>query len=386
MNKKIFFAALLAFFGMFPALTFAQLSPDFSAFRYYRDISPNISVPTVLEIPFDESSFSYFQIPNFAVYNLSRTEIEPYYFSVKDISAQASIKALGSTGNPENINDSNYGTYLEFPSVSDENSATMTFTFDRQLESSSLYFALDNNVALPKTISITTQEEGKEYVVYREVPLHGGFVVFPKTKSNVWNISFNHTQPLRVSEMKINDLSQVGKLSGLRFLAQPGSTYRVYFDADRYTASAVKESGNLTSDAGVVRYKTVDNVLNPTYKPADVDNDSMPDLTDNCVSVPNFDQKDLDGNSLGDVCEDYDRDGAINSSDNCMNIPNSAQNDTDADGVGDTCDDKDNRATEQMPWLPWAGIVLAGVVILFLFVKVLKHKNENNLPPATPPI
>ncbi len=35
----------------------------------------------------------------------------------------------------------------------------------------------------------------------------------------------------------------------------------------------------------------------------DIDHDSIPDETDNCPTVANTDQKDSDGNGIGDACE-----------------------------------------------------------------------------------
>jgi hypothetical protein len=362
--------------AMTQAITPLQIQKDsiMSAFRYYKNVSPTISLPTVLEIPFDEESF---QVPVFAVYNISDSEFEPYFFSVKEISTGARIDAVDGVGSPTDLSDGNYSTYIEFPAKGDTNKATTVFYFDKPIEASSLYFTLDNNVALPQAISISTITDGKEYIVQREVRPQGTYVVFPKTKSAVWKVSFSYVQPLRIAEMKINDLSQVKKLTGLRFLAQKDKSYNVYFDADRYVTSSTKESGNLSGDAGVVRYAAGNEVLNPNYKPADSDLDSVPDLADNCTNIKNTDQKDSNGNFLGDACEDDDRDGRVNSNDNCPQIPNGAQTDTDKDNIGDVCDNFENRVTERMPWLPWVGIGVAGVVILGLFVIVLRHKRPN---------
>ncbi len=72
----------------------------------------------------------------------------------------------------------------------------------------------------------------------------------------------------------------------------------------------------------------------------DADGDGIPDEQDNCPDVPNPDQADLDGDGVGDACDDdIDGDGILNEDDNCPTTPNPDQADLDGDGVGDVCDD-----------------------------------------------
>jgi len=74
----------------------------------------------------------------------------------------------------------------------------------------------------------------------------------------------------------------------------------------------------------------------------DGDNDSVPESTDNCFAKPNPDQKDSDGDGLGDVCDpdssDPDNDGIVDTKDNCVIQFNPDQKDSDGDGLGDVCD------------------------------------------------
>ncbi len=90
---------------------------------------------------------------------------------------------------------------------------------------------------------------------------------------------------------------------------------------------------------------------------ADADNDTIPNATDNCPLVPNPDQVDTDGDRFGDACDpDDDNDTVADASDNCPLAANADQKDTDGDGLGDACDpDADNdtipNATDNCPLL-----------------------------------
>ena len=74
----------------------------------------------------------------------------------------------------------------------------------------------------------------------------------------------------------------------------------------------------------------------------DVDGDAVPTAADNCIVVANGDQSDLDGDGSGDACDD-DRDGdGVGVGDNCPTVPNADQLATDGDSVGDACDVDDD--------------------------------------------
>jgi Thrombospondin type 3 repeat len=71
----------------------------------------------------------------------------------------------------------------------------------------------------------------------------------------------------------------------------------------------------------------------------DTDGDGIDDSIDNCPLVSNPDQKDTDGDGIGDACDDdIDNDGVLNVNDNCPLVYNPDQADSDKDGIGDACD------------------------------------------------
>ena len=58
----------------------------------------------------------------------------------------------------------------------------------------------------------------------------------------------------------------------------------------------------------------------------DGDGDGHSNADDNCSTIPNVNQTDMDSDDIGDAC------------DNCPVTPNAGQADSDSDGVGDACD------------------------------------------------
>jgi Ca2+-binding RTX toxin-like protein len=79
-------------------------------------------------------------------------------------------------------------------------------------------------------------------------------------------------------------------------------------------------------------------------KVRDTDADGLPDLQDNCPTVANANQADLDDDTVGDVCDpDDDNDGINDAVDDCPTTANNDQVNSDQDGLGDACDPDDDN-------------------------------------------
>ena len=94
---------------------------------------------------------------------------------------------------------------------------------------------------------------------------------------------------------------------------------------------------------------TTEPVPTTTPVPAgeDGDDDGVADSNDNCVTTPNGDQIDSDGDGAGNACDDDDdNDGLTDLLDNCPLVPNTPdQADSDGDLIGDACDDSNTAVT-----------------------------------------
>ena len=87
----------------------------------------------------------------------------------------------------------------------------------------------------------------------------------------------------------------------------------------------------------------INSCSNEIFAPADIDidNDTILNAFDNCISIANVDQLDTDNDGLGNVCDDDDDgDGVLDEVDNCTLFANPDQEDEDNDGLGDACDDE----------------------------------------------
>jgi hypothetical protein len=340
-----------------------------SSYRTISDIpTVNIKVPTIVEIPID---LNLNQRKEAVIYDVTDKKFIASYLKSVEANNLINYSVLINGNTQSKLNDYSYTSCTDFdlPLNSTINRASLTFNYDKEISSDNLYLSLDNYVTLPVSLGIKAVVSGAEKIVLAPTKIDSSNISFPKTLSKTWIIDVSYIQPLRICEAAFGQVNMIrNSLYSIRFLAEKDHNYQIYFDADRSVNVSYPEAPNFNNDFGVLKLAPVSGVVNLLFKLSDIDGDGIPDVKDNCVSVPNSDQADIDQNGRGDVCDDYDRDGIINIKDNCPNVPNYNQADTDADGIGDTCDTNEGRITEKYTWLPWVGMGLASIVVIVLFV------------------
>lgn len=367
-NKKILISSLLLIAGT----VFAQGSN--TTFKSYMEVdSFFIKVPTVVEALVGYNTERY----DVAVFDKTNNSFQPLYFREENKVREEEIDISSSINSAQayKMIDKDTSTYAEFLLPEYGRGEIKIFVNSQKAFNASQFtILLDNNVALPNTVEVKAVVDTTKRIVLATQKLDQRTVFFPQTFSKQWEITFAYSQPLRITELKIEQRQKEISNKYIRFLAQPNHQYRVYISPDRVTNISVGESGNLRSADNVRKIGLSGVMQNPEYVMADTDKDGIADIYDNCVSASNKNQEDVDGNGRGDACDDFDQDGIININDNCVNDPNRSQSDEDSDGIGDVCDSEESRVTEKLPWLPWAGIGFALFSVIFMFAWVARKK------------
>ncbi len=362
-----------------PTPTFTQ-EQVFSLFKTVAFIGNlNLTVPTIIE-----TSITNINEQSIAIREVETNTRQPLAFISKTSSTPYTITVKSSGFNTMALHDGNESTFLEFPLLNSNaisnSEVSLLFHYVSPIDTSQLQFTLDKNVYLPDSVEVFVYRNGQRITVLSKQKISSTTLQFPQYSATELEVVFHYSQPLRISEIAFIETQPSYTSRYLRFLARPGYSYQIYKDADGMVPyQYLPEAGNLYEEN--INIKTLGNIIfstNPSYIPADQDRDGIFDSQDNCITIANKDQSDINNNSRGDACEDFDLDGVINATDNCPDKPNSLQQDKDSDGKGDHCDDEESRLVEQWKFLPWIGIAVGFGVVILLFKLTLHHEDKED--------
>lgn len=354
-----------------------------SAFQSYAEVTPSVTIPTVVEVPVSDPVF---RRGGFVVYESTTKQFQPslYHekFVAEPVAVSYSADVVPDMGYVAALSDESSLVSVEFPVSADtttERTVHLSAQINREIMATGFVLHLDPFVALPRTVEVSAvNADGSSRIVLSKTAVTSEVIRFPKTASSRFVIALSYIQPLRINEISFFDdaaLRSDGR--SVRFLARPGEAYALYFQADRPFTGVVGESPNLSDDRDVKILPMPTIRVNPLFRPADTDGDGVRDTMDDCVTIANPDQADENRNGLGDVCDDYDRDGVMNPKDNCPSHPNRNQSDTDHDGKGDVCDGEESRLTESRPWIPWVAMGFGVLVVASLFILTIRGTKNN---------
>ena len=360
-------------------------------FQYVTRVEPtNRATPQVVELPVDIGDTN-----KFLVVENETDLVQPHAISIRNILTP--FVALDSnTGSPSAyLNDDNLSTYASFQLDSNlsgtgvETESTIELRYQNSIVTSELNIVFDQNVQPPSYITIEKKSAYSpdfEYVISKKIFQNPLF--FPQTSADTFKITFYHSQPLRIAEISMGEQSsQVDYF--IRFLARPNNSYSVYSlpSGSLPYMDTAYSSTLLGSQVNPIQLQSLTAFINPDYQLPDSDNDGILDDSDNCSHIANPDQLDKDASGRGDACEDFDLDGILNANDNCPDQPNPMQQDEDGDGVGDHCDGVESRWIEKLPFLPWLGIGVGFLIVLFMFKTTMEKKEINlqNIPESDLP-
>lgn len=336
---------------------------DVSQYQNIRDINEiKVTQPTIVEIRnLDQSG-------NYMVTNDKGSVVQQQSQGVKKSIPPEQVEACTNVcASAPALADNNESTTFDFPLLSSGiQKGKIKIVYAKPLMTDSIMFRVTGDSYMPT--AFTLMINGKRILNTTE----GGSARFPRMIAQSIEVEFDYNQPIRFTEVGVGSNDEVSNV--VRFVYQPETKYSLYLDSPLGGENIPHPAVNLFSSDKVTELTLGNIYKNSTYKEKDTDGDGIPDSGDNCPRQINIDQKDGNGNGIGDVCDDYDYDGVSTYIDNCPTIANPDQKDTDQDGIGDTCDKEESRITEKYAWMPWVVFMLVFLAVGGMGYEVMKNK------------
>ena len=389
-NYIFFFTVLICVFFMMKLAYASSPPPEYFFYKSMTKISniPSNSLPQVVELTLPNEIINQ-NSPVLILDDILKTPVNYHlatYTSPRS-SPIYTIQVIQPSGqNGSNLTDNTNETFVDLPaeSISENNNSLLKISATARkklnINGISLQFAQNSSQIFFITVWTPQPDGTKKLLISQSLPISSTLISFPQIEAQDFEIQLSHKQPLRITEVEprfIDANDNIFSKKTVRFLTQSNHTYTFYADKD--IAASSKNYNTESQLANPVGNKIVEATLsvftqNPLYTLPDTDNDSVPNIRDNCPTVSNLDQKDENNNGIGDVCDDFDQDGIFNTQDNCPTIPNPYQEDKDGDKIGDVCDGVESRISEKYPWLPWVGILVGFIFTGGILVISLKQK------------
>ncbi len=333
----------LALLTLFTSTTLAASSLDPSCFTQIATI-PNSSTATI-KVLANEDFFATQWDALLATKFLSSGTEKYLEYAVTGNSS--------GDGNYKNLNDNNTST---------------NWSFDTQDQKKTITIDL-GKVTTPNTIALNFEHRAEKYYPVFSISTDGK--KFQDVEENrlrqfpfqYLRIRFeSYSRAFELDNISISELN-LKEISDSSYLVSPTSNknielYTNYSCTPEKLESLYKDFQKAQTNASFstdVNTKEIRAVFgeNPNYT-KDFDADGTFNENDNCPYVSNSDQRDTDGDGIGDLCDldnstkdpflvDYDKDGIPDNRDNCRYDFNPNQKDGNADWTGDVCayDDSD---------------------------------------------
>ncbi len=378
MKKTLF---TIASFLLLPSLVGAI---DNTSFGRIADVFvPEYPVSRIAEVSVPEEIISDSYVIIDTEGNLVHGEHRRQKMSNQETSFVITNKSEFELTNISALGDNDPDTYVDFPyqgfqdRIKKSETAVLRLVYDQSIRTDEFFLSLSRNITDFYAVSIAAVGvDGTLTPLLSTKLAHAGVIKIPETEAREFEVTIEYIDVFRINELRFLEINKEQKQNyTLRFLAEPTNSYKLYYDAtDDYRPSKnYLETPRLWSTDDVLEANLGQTATNDLFLANDSDKDGIPDMQDNCISVANPYQKDIDQNQIGDACEDFDFDGVMNYIDNCPSNPNQNQRDRDADGLGDICDDQESRLLARYEWLPMVVLAIVTGIVGVLMVRVLKN-------------